>query len=371
MIDQYLAAKVNELKPHASTWRDLKHRRGRGGARGDTGSSGLAARTVPEGPGLSPLQTAVELVDIGAILAAMGCLVAAFWSLLNPRTLLLGAVVFLFLANYFKRRRPNNYPPGPPLLPVVGNLFHMGFKEPHISLQQHVKKYGNILSMEVGRFSTVVITGLPLIKEALVHQDQKFVNRAVTLVRDHIFKNNGLIMSNGQVWKEQRRFALTTLRNFGLGKRSLEERIQDETHHLNQTIEEENGQPFNPHFKINSAVSNIICSITFGERFEYQDDQFQEMLRLLDEVLCLEMSICCHLNNVFPRIMKFIPGPHKTVLVKWEKLKLFIARVIENHRRDWDSDKPRDFIDVYLNEMEKVPEQFDYRRDQICYNTVF
>uniref|UniRef100_A0A671DSJ2 Cytochrome P450 family 2 subfamily J member 2 n=1 Tax=Rhinolophus ferrumequinum TaxID=59479 RepID=A0A671DSJ2_RHIFE len=231
------------------------------------------------------------------MLAAMGCLVAAFWSLLNPRTLLLGAVVFLFLANYFKRQRPNNYPPGPPILPIIGNFFHMGFKEPHLSLQQHVKKYGNILSMEVGHFSTVTITGLPLIKEALVHQDQKFVNRAVTLVRDHIFKNNGLIMSNGQVWKEQRRFTLTTLRNFGLGKRSLEERIQEETQHLNQTIEEENGQPFNPHFQINSAVSNIICSITFGERFEYQDDQFQEMLRLLDEVIALEMSIFCHVRG--------------------------------------------------------------------------
>uniref|UniRef100_A0A671DPX8 Cytochrome P450 family 2 subfamily J member 2 n=1 Tax=Rhinolophus ferrumequinum TaxID=59479 RepID=A0A671DPX8_RHIFE len=287
------------------------------------------------------------------MLAAMGCLVAAFWSLLNPRTLLLGAVVFLFLANYFKRQRPNNYPPGPPILPIIGNFFHMGFKEPHLSLQQHVKRYGNILSMEVGHFSTVIITGLPLIKEALVHQDQKFVNRAVTLVRDHIFKNNGLIMSNGQVWKEQRRFTLTTLRNFGLGKRSLEERIQEETQHLNQTIEEENGQPFNPHFQINSAVSNIICSITFGERFEYQDDQFQEMLRLLDEVIALEMSIFCHLHNMFPWIMKFIPGPHKTVLVKWEKLQLFIARVIENHRRDWNPDKPRDFIDAYLNEIEK------------------
>lgn len=52
--------------------------------------------------------------------------------------------------------------------------------------------------------------------------------------------------------------------------------------------------------------------------------------------------------------MKFIPGPHQTALVKWEKLKLFIARVIENHRRDWKPDETRDFIDAYLNETEKV-----------------
>ncbi|XP_004438690.1 PREDICTED: cytochrome P450 2J2 [Ceratotherium simum simum] len=224
----------------------------------------------------------------------------------------------------------------------------------YFTVFQFVKKYGNIFSLDFGDLSSVVITGLPLIKEALVHQDQNFVNRPVTAIRERVFKKNGLIMSNGQVWKEQRRFALTTLRNFGLGKKSLEERIQEEAHHLIQVIEEENGQPFNPHFKINNAVSNIICSVTFGERFEYQDDQFRELLRLLDEVTCLEASVRCQLYNVFPRIMKFLPGPHRTLFSNWEKLKLFVARMIENHKRDWNPAETRDFIDAYLKEIEKV-----------------
>ncbi|XP_072831834.1 cytochrome P450 2J2-like [Vicugna pacos] len=148
---------------------------------------------------------------------------------------------------------------------------------------QFVKKYENVLMLEVGDWSSVVITGLPLIKEAFVHQGQNFANRPITPFIERVFKNKGLIMSNGQVWKEQRRFALMTLRNFGLGKKSLEERIQEEARYLTQAIGEEDGQPFDPHFKINNAVSTIICSITFGECFDYKDDQFQELLRLLDE----------------------------------------------------------------------------------------
>ncbi|XP_008586307.1 PREDICTED: cytochrome P450 2J2 [Galeopterus variegatus] len=283
----------------------------------------------------------------------MGSLAAALWAGLHLRTLLLGAVAFLLFATFFRMRRPKNYPPGPWRLPLVGNLFQLDFERSHLALQRFVKKYGNLVSLEFGDLSSVIITGLPLIKEALLHMDQNFVNRPMTPIRKHVFQKNGLIMSNGQVWKEQRRFALTTLKNFGLGKKSLEERIQEEARHLTEAIEEENGQPFDPHFTINNAVSNIICSITFGERFEYQDGQFQELLKLLDEVTYLEASLRCQLYNVFPWIMKFLPGPHQTLFSNWEKLKLFVSHMIEKHKRDWNPAETRDFIDAYLKEMTK------------------
>nr|XP_020016190.1 cytochrome P450 2J2-like [Castor canadensis] len=179
-------------------------------------------------------------------------------------------------------------------------------------------------------------------------------------------------MSNGQIWKEQRRFTVTMLKNFGLGKKSLEQRIQEEAQHLVEAIEEEKGKPFDPHYKINNAVSNIISSITFGERFEYQDDRFQELLRLLDEITCLEASLVCQLYNVFPWIMKFIPGPHQTLFSNWEKLKLFVSQIIEQHKRDWNPDKTRDFIDAYLKEMEKDTDKTTscFHEENLIYSTL-
>uniref|UniRef100_A0A4X1WB90 Cytochrome P450 2J2 n=1 Tax=Sus scrofa TaxID=9823 RepID=A0A4X1WB90_PIG len=287
------------------------------------------------------------------MLAPMGSLAEVLCTALHPLTFLLSAVAVLIFADFLKRRRPKNYPPGPLSLPFVGNFFHLDFEKGHLSLQRFVKKYGNLFSLDFGDLPSVVVTGLPLIKEVLVHHDQNFMNRPIVPIREHVFKKNGLIMSSGQVWKQQRRFTLTTLRNFGLGKKSLEERIQEEAQYLIQAVREENGQPFDPHFKINNAVSNIICSITFGERFDYQDDQFQELLRLLDEVTCQEPSTQCQFYNVFPRIMKFLPGPHQTLFSNWEKLKVFVARMIENHRTDWNPAEARDFIDAYLQEIEK------------------
>ncbi|XP_006879894.1 PREDICTED: cytochrome P450 2J2-like [Elephantulus edwardii] len=288
---------------------------------------------------------------------ALGSQAAALWAGFHLWTLLLGAFAFLFFADFLKRRRGKNYPPGPRSLPFFGNFFQLDFPEPHQAIQRLVKKYGNLLSLDLGFVLSVTVTGLTLIKEVLLHMDQNTLSRPVTAIRHCVFKKHGLIMSSGQEWKEQRRFAMTTLRNFGLGKKSLDERIQEEACYLVEAIQEEKGKPFDPHFKINNAVSNIICSVTFGERFEYEDARFQELLKLLDEATYLEASMWCALYNIFPWLMKFLPGPHQTVIRDWEKLKLFVSGMIENHKKDWNPDEPRDFIDAYLKEMTKVRNQ--------------
>ncbi|KAH0518989.1 Cytochrome P450 2J3 [Microtus ochrogaster] len=289
--------------------------------------------------------------------AAAGSLVAAIWAALHLRTLLLAVVTFLFLADYFKSRRPKNYPPGPRRLPFIGNLLQLDTEKPHLGIQQLVKKYGDVMSLDFGIMSSVIVSCLPLIKEVFTQLEENFMSRPKFPMQKQVFNENGLIFSSGQTWKEQRRFALMTLRNFGLGKKSLEQRIQEEAQHLVGVIKEEKGQPFNPHFKINNAVSNIICSITFGERFEYHDSQFQELLKLLDEAASLTSSKMVRLYNIFPWIMKHLPGSHQTTLATWRQLKSYISDIVENHRKDWNPDEPRDFIDAFLTEMTKHPDK--------------
>nr|XP_048309076.1 cytochrome P450 2J3-like [Myodes glareolus] len=230
-------------------------------------------------------------------------------------------------------------------------------EQPHLVVQQLVKKYGNVISLDFGIKSSVIVSSLPLIKEAFTHLEENFMGRPQFPLQNLVHNENGLFFSSGQIWKEQRRFALMTLRNFGLGKKSIEQRIQEETRHLVGVIKEEEGQPFNPHFKINNAASNIICSITFGERFDYHDSQFQELLRLLDEAMYLGSSKMVRLYNIFPWIIKHLPGSHQTTLASWRKLKSYISKIVENHRRDWNPDEPRDFIDAFLTEMTKHPDK--------------
>ncbi|KAG7487703.1 hypothetical protein MATL_G00026160 [Megalops atlanticus] len=210
------------------------------------------------------------------------------------------------------------------------------------------EQYGDIFSLRLGP-RIVVLNGCKLIKEAFVQHGENFVDRSSLPSITDINQNNGLVFSNGYMWKQQRRFALMTLKNFGVGKRSLESSIQVECKWLNEAMGNEQGQPFDPQFTVNNAVSNIICCLVFGDRFEYGDSHFQNLLRLINEVIYLHGSIWARIYNVFPLIMRRLPGPHQKIFSHSEMLINFVKLKIKEHRGDRDPSAPRDYIDCFLS----------------------
>ncbi|XP_073504153.1 cytochrome P450 2K4-like isoform X2 [Phyllobates terribilis] len=182
------------------------------------------------------------------------------------------------------RKRTAKMPPGPMPLPVIGNLHLVDLERPHESLMQLSKKYGEIFTLNFGPKKMVILAGYKIIKEALVTQAEDFGDRPITPVFEIVSNGHGIILSNGEIWKSMRRFTISTLRDFGMGKKSVESRIQDELMPLIDSIKSHNGKPFNIHLLINSAVSNVICSIIFGKRFEYDDPTFQKLIKMLDEI---------------------------------------------------------------------------------------
>lgn len=61
----------------------------------------------------------------------------------------------------------------------------------------------------------------------------------------------GVILADyGSGWKEHRRFALMTLRNFGMGKNSMEDRIHGEIQYIINTLEKSIGMSsLSPHME--------------------------------------------------------------------------------------------------------------------------
>lgn len=95
-------------------------------------------------------------------------------------------------------------------------------------------------------------------------------------LHSYIVQFSGLINSEGDLWKEQRRFALSTLRDFGIGRPIIEPKIKEELEYLSERIQnfERTGSSFDPQPLLLCAVSNIVSQLIFGRRFDYDDQEF-------------------------------------------------------------------------------------------------
>lgn len=66
------------------------------------------------------------------------------------------------------------------------------------------------------------------------------------------------------------------------------------------------------------------------------------------------MLVLQQLYNTFPALMSRLPGKHRTTFANLSKLKLFFKEEIRKHKEDRTPSSPRDYIDCYLDEIEKV-----------------
>ncbi|KAF7366446.1 Cytochrome P450 [Mycena sanguinolenta] len=82
--------------------------------------------------------------------------------------LLIGVVVvgcFMRLLNVGRRER--GLPPGPPTVPLLGNLHLIPAKQRHLKFAEWSRKYGDIFSIKIGPYSTVFLSSPTAIKEVV------------------------------------------------------------------------------------------------------------------------------------------------------------------------------------------------------------
>ncbi|MBN3272865.1 CP2G1 protein, partial [Polyodon spathula] len=102
--------------------------------------------------------------------------------------------------------------------------------------------YGNVFTFHMGPKKYVVLTGYEAVKEALVTQADDFSGRGQMHTTDHFSKGgNGIIFGKGESWRVMRRFTLSILRDFGMGKKTIEDRIIEESQKLVEVFQSHKG----------------------------------------------------------------------------------------------------------------------------------
>nr|DAA05332.1 TPA_exp: cytochrome P450 CYP2C44 [Mus musculus] len=293
-----------------------------------------------------------------------------------PTLALLVLVMSLSLLSVWtKMRTGGRLPPGPTPLPIIGNILQLDLKDIPASLSKLAKEYGPVYTLYFGSWPTVVLHGYDVVKEALLNQGDEFLGRGPLPIIEDSQKGHGIVFSEGERWKLLRRFSLMTLKNFGMGKRSLEERVQEEARCLVEELHKTEAQPFDPTFILACAPCNVICSILFNERFPYNDKTFLNLMDLLNKNFYQLNSIWIKMYNLWPTIMKYIPGKHREFSKRLGGVKNFILEKVKEHQESLDPANPRDYIDCFLSKIEEekhnLKSDFNLENLAICGSNLF
>lgn len=252
-------------------------------------------------------------------------------------TVILAGLILALLWLFRVKGRKHRLPPGPTPFPLLGNL---------------------------GWQRTVVLVGYDAVKHALVDQADDFTGRMPMPFLFRATRGYGLGISNGERWRLLRRFTLTTLRDFGMGRKGMEEWIQEVSGNMRAQIHTFKGTPFDPTFLLSSSVSNVICCLVFGEQFSYEDKQFLRLLGIISDTIRFNSSPTGQMYNLFPWLMERLPGYQHTVFAQINETREFIKNKIQEHKETLDPNSPRDYIDCFLirmNQEKDIPtSEFNY-----------
>ncbi|XP_066290017.1 cytochrome P450 2U1-like [Branchiostoma lanceolatum] len=274
---------------------------------------------------------------------------------LTLQTCLVFCLAFLLACVFLKRpRNLPRYPEG--RVPVLGHLLALG-RAPHLKLTAWRRQYGDVFTVRMGMEDVVVLNGYTAVKDALVDRSELFASRPPVYLLDAICGGGKDVVAArwGNDFKQRKRFASTALKDLGMkvGRGSIEKKIGEEASCLCNRVAEYAGQPVDIAHDVTVSVANVICSMIFGKRYDYEDETFQELSKAVTAV-ATELS-AGQIISVFP-FLRFVPVVNRSgadLLKHVSKLQAVLWEELARHRENLDRENPRDFLDFGLLELEK------------------
>ncbi|XP_066271406.1 cytochrome P450 2U1-like [Branchiostoma lanceolatum] len=287
------------------------------------------------------------------------------------QTFLVLCATFFLAYVIFKRSR--NLPPYPAgRVPVLGHLLALG-RAPHLKLTAWRRQYGDVFTVRMGMEDVVVLNGYTAVKDALVDRSELFASMAPNYLLDVMTDCGKDILLARWVtgFRQRKRFAATTLRNLGMkvGRGSIEKKIREEADCLRNRVAENNGQPFDVAHDVTVTVANVICSMAFGKRYDYEDETFRELSKAI-VTLASELGTG-QIISVFP-LLRFVPVVNRAginALEGFYKVRNVISEEISRHREHLDRENPRDFLDFCLLELEQQEKVDGLTEESVMYMT--
>ncbi|XP_071476969.1 cytochrome P450 2U1-like [Diadema antillarum] len=268
-----------------------------------------------------------------------------------------------------------NLPPGPASWPLLGNIPTLisSALSPLNLLTAFADKYGDIYRLRIFTTDVVILNSYELMKDAF--QNPNILDRPRIVPIEDFFdrRNIGVAGSSGKVWKDHRQFVHGALRKLNMGPRTIDDMIHAEARTLLEEVAKILDHPLNPQKLFNCAVSNVISVLLFGRSFKYTEPAFNQLQEIINENLKLAAS-----GGIFifiPILAKVPFSPANKIKKGVENFTRVIEKIVNEHRNQPEPKDLRDFIDLYLSEIQRTSEDstssFDEVNLKVCIGDMF
>ncbi|CAN4121758.1 unnamed protein product [Withania somnifera] len=283
-------------------------------------------------------------------------------------------LLFIFLLLRKWKAPKLKLPPGPWKLPFIGSLHHLALSGPipHHGLTNLAKRYGSLMSLQLGEVIMIVISSPRMAKEVLKTQDLVFATRPKKLTYADIvhYGSTDVVFSPyGAYWRQIRKICILELLSAKMVNNFVSSIRQDELSNIISSIRSKSNLSVNLTEKIIWFTSSVTCRSAFGKiRNEHQD----KLIYLQKEMLSL--SIAVNLADFFPswKFLHDLDGSKSRLLKVHGKVDEILEYVVNEHKQNRANGKRgngefggEDLIDVMLRIRESGELQVPISDDNI------
>ncbi|KAL2346969.1 hypothetical protein Fmac_000969 [Flemingia macrophylla] len=267
-------------------------------------------------------------------------------SIYQMAPLLLFVSLFVVLLMKFfidkSRKRRSNLPPGPPIIPIIGNLHQIG-TPPHLVLQRLAQKYGPIIFLQLGQIPTVVVSSARLAKEVLKTHDLALCSRPQLFSAKYLLYNCTDIgfCPYGAYWRHVRKICILELLRSYPGTTDLS-------------------------MMLGLYANDVLCRVAFGMDFsegrDYQRHGFQKMLDDHHELMG-----GFNVGDFFPSLefLNGLTGLKSRLQDNFRRFDKLLDQILNEHMSANKVEEHKDLVDVLLEVQKNGSDDMPLTTDNI------
>ncbi|XP_038685273.1 cytochrome P450 71D9-like [Tripterygium wilfordii] len=248
---------------------------------------------------------------------------------------LLTSFVFIFMVFTISKKSKRNDasaippPPGPWKLPLLGNVHQFICSLPHHRLRDLANKYGQLMHLQLGEVSNIVVSSAEVAKEVLKTHDITFSHRPYLFASQILTYNFTDIAyaPYGEYWRQMRKICTLELLSARRVQAMIPIRDQEVKEFVN-SIYSKAGSKINLSEMLMSLTYEITSRTAFGGRTE-DHEKYIPLLRKM-----VELGAGFSFVDLFPSVKLFhVMSGMRTKLERLHKKSdSILEKIIEEHR---------------------------------------